>query len=159
MSKPTNKQTQTQTQTDAAAALRAELEALRAENAALKAQPKAVGSIKLGDKGTVNVYGLGRFPVSLYASQWRGLLAMANEIEAFLQRPDVVAATEAALVRKQAAKGSTGAVQAQRPVSAYTTAKDKFGRTVTVVAQPSLPAAQAVVDAHPGFPGTDEGSF
>jgi hypothetical protein len=52
----------------------AELEALRAENARLKAaaQVKAAArlTVKITDKGGVSVYGIGRFPVTLYPSQW-----------------------------------------------------------------------------------------
>ena len=41
-------------------------------------------TIKVSDKGGCSVYGLGRFPVTLYASQWRKLLGAAAEIETFL---------------------------------------------------------------------------
>ena len=51
--------------------LMAELAKLQAENTELKAhQPKAPGiTIKLGEKKNVCIYGLGRFPISLYKSQ------------------------------------------------------------------------------------------
>ena len=61
-----------------------ELERLRAENARLK---KTVGkgvSLKISEKGGVSVYGLGRFPVTLYKEQWVKLLEMADEIRAFI---------------------------------------------------------------------------
>lgn len=64
-----------------------ELEMLRAENAALKAAkpaPRAL-SMKLTDKGGVSVYGLGRFPVTLYPEQWQRLLGISHDIEAFLE--------------------------------------------------------------------------
>ena len=63
--------------------LQAELERLRAENEALK-QTKRTGavSMKVSEKGAVSVYGLGRFPVTLYKEQWRRILGMAPEIEA-----------------------------------------------------------------------------
>ncbi len=46
------------------------------------------GGIKIGVKGGVSVYGVGRFPVTLYASQWTALLAKADEIRAFLKAND-----------------------------------------------------------------------
>jgi hypothetical protein len=65
-----------------------ELLALRAENEALKAKmnaPKANGlGIKVSAKGGVSVYGLGRFPITLYSSQWTTLLAKSEEIKAFI---------------------------------------------------------------------------
>ncbi|HWE52936.1 MAG TPA: hypothetical protein VG273_24305 [Bryobacteraceae bacterium] len=63
-----------------------ELERLRAENEALK-QTKRGGpvSMKVSEKGAVSVYGLGRFPVTLYQEQWTKLLAMASEITAFIE--------------------------------------------------------------------------
>jgi hypothetical protein len=69
------------------AALKAELERLRAENARLKAQPARKHTIKISEKGCVSVYGFGRFPVSLYKSQWDALLeaGMVKGIQDFLK--------------------------------------------------------------------------
>jgi hypothetical protein len=55
----------------------AELARLRAENEALKAKVAAKSTIKakVSDKGAMSVYGLGRFPVTLYRSQWDRLLS------------------------------------------------------------------------------------
>ena len=66
--------------------LQAELERLRAENEALK-QGKRSGSVmlKVSEMGAVSVYGLGRFPVTLYQEQWLKLLAMADEIKNFIE--------------------------------------------------------------------------
>ena len=67
--------------------LKGELERLRAENERLK-QEKQVGrptSLKVSEKGGVSVYGLGRFPVTLYKEQWTKLLGMADEIRAFIK--------------------------------------------------------------------------
>ncbi|NBT05613.1 MAG: hypothetical protein EBS54_02270 [Betaproteobacteria bacterium] len=50
--------------------LRAELERLRKENQALKQAPQARVTMKVSDKGGLSVYGLGRFPVTLYKEQW-----------------------------------------------------------------------------------------
>ena len=62
----------------------AELERLRAENAALKARSGG-GALRVSAKGGVSVYGLGRFPVTLYQEQWQRLLAMADDIRAFIR--------------------------------------------------------------------------
>lgn len=40
---------------------------------------------KVGEKGGVSVYGLGRFPVTLYYEQWSRLLAAANDIKQFME--------------------------------------------------------------------------
>ncbi len=65
--------------------LKAELERLRAENAALKARGGRGISMKVSDKGAVSVYGLGRFPVTLYQEQWLKLLEVADDIRAFIR--------------------------------------------------------------------------
>lgn len=65
--------------------LKAELERLKAENAALKARGARGVSMKVSEKGGVSVYGLGRFPVTLYLEQWTRLLDMADEIRAFIR--------------------------------------------------------------------------
>jgi len=66
---------------------RSELERLRAENAALKASSARRGgvSFKVSEKGGVSVYGLGRFPVTLYKEQWLKLLELADDIRAFVK--------------------------------------------------------------------------
>jgi len=61
-----------------------ELERLKAENAALKARGSRAVSLKVSEKGGVSVYGLGRFPVTLYKEQWAKLLEVAGEIRAFI---------------------------------------------------------------------------
>ena len=64
--------------------LKAELERLKAENERLKTQ-RGRTSLKVSEKGGVSVYGLGRFPVTLYKEQWGRLLDMAEEIRAFIK--------------------------------------------------------------------------
>ena len=70
------------------AELKAELERLKAENATLKARGSKGVSMKVSEKGGVSVYGLGRFPVTLYKEQWTRLLSHAEEIKKFLQEND-----------------------------------------------------------------------
>jgi len=62
----------------------AELERLRAENEALKGRAAKRETLKVSTKGGVSVYGLGRFPVTLYKEQWEKLLGMADDIRAFI---------------------------------------------------------------------------
>jgi hypothetical protein len=65
--------------------LRAEIERLRAENESLKRPERGKLSLKVSEKGAVSVYGMGRFPVTLYKEQWLKLLAIADEIKAFIE--------------------------------------------------------------------------
>jgi len=65
--------------------LRAELERVKAENQALRARRDQRVSMKVSEKGGVSVYGLGRFPVTLYQEQWLKLLDMADDIRAFIK--------------------------------------------------------------------------
>jgi hypothetical protein len=65
--------------------VQAELARLRAENEALKHKRNTAVSMKVSEKGGVSVYGLGRFPVTLYQEQWTKLLAMADEIKKFIE--------------------------------------------------------------------------
>ena len=64
--------------------LKAELERLRKENAALKRGASSGIRLKVSEKGALSVYGMGRFPVTLYKEQWLRLLDMAPEIRAFI---------------------------------------------------------------------------
>jgi hypothetical protein len=64
--------------------LKAELERLRQENEALKKGATRSVSIKVSEKGGVSVYGLGRFPITLYQEQWLKLLDMSEELRAFI---------------------------------------------------------------------------
>ena len=74
---------------------KAELERLRSENAALKQGAASGVRMKVSEKGGVSVYGLGRFPVTLYKEQWLKLLDMSADIRAF------IIANEAQLKTKQ----------------------------------------------------------
>jgi hypothetical protein len=75
--------------------LKAELERLRSENAALKKGATAGIRMKVSEKGAVSIYGMGRFPVTLYKEQWLKLLDMSDEIRGF------IAANEAKLKAKE----------------------------------------------------------
>jgi hypothetical protein len=63
---------------------KAELDRLRKENEALKKGPSSSVPMKVSEKGAVSVYGMGRFPVTLYKEQWLKLLDMSDEIRAFI---------------------------------------------------------------------------
>lgn len=77
--------------------LKAELERLKKENESLKTAAKAKGqfSMKVSEKGGVSVYGLGRFPVTLYQEQWSKLLENAESIREFIK------ANEGSLKKKE----------------------------------------------------------
>jgi hypothetical protein len=65
---------------------------LEAENRTLREQmeQRKPGQLRLkvSEKGALSVYGLGRFPVTLYKEQWRRLLDFAEEMRAFLKEND-----------------------------------------------------------------------
>ena len=75
--------------------MKAELERLRNENAALKKGAASNLRMKVSEKGALSVYGMGRFPVTLYKEQWLKLLGMSDEIRAF------IAASEGQLKAKE----------------------------------------------------------
>ena len=63
------------------------IEELKAEIEKLKAQKVKTGdlSFKVSEKGAVSVYGLGRFPVTLYQEQWVRLLGVAEDLKSFIK--------------------------------------------------------------------------
>lgn len=65
--------------------MRQEMERLRAENEALKSRTSKGISMKVSEKGGLSVYGLGRFPVTLYKEQWVRLLDLSDDIKAFIK--------------------------------------------------------------------------
>lgn len=69
--------------------MKAELERLRNENAALKKGASTGIRMKVSEKGAVSIYGMGRFPVTLYKEQWLRLLGMADEICAFIDENEL----------------------------------------------------------------------
>jgi len=64
--------------------LKAELERLRNENASLKRGAATGIRMKVSEKDAVSIYGMGRFPVTLYKEQWLKLLDMSSEIRNFI---------------------------------------------------------------------------
>jgi hypothetical protein len=76
--------------------LRAELERLKAENERLKGQQTRGVTLKVSEKGGVSVYGMGRFPITLYKEQWIKLLDTADEIRAFIKANDAALKTKGA---------------------------------------------------------------
>jgi hypothetical protein len=95
-------------------AMMAEIARLKAENEALtKSKPESKPSIRVTDKGGISVYGIGRFPVTLYRKQWVKLLALADEIRA------VIEANTARLDASEAAHAATkAAAKPQAPTTA-----------------------------------------
>lgn len=77
-------------------ALQAEIERLKKENEALAAKKSSAHtlSVKASTKGAVSVYGLGRFPVTLYAEQWERLLANAEKVKGFIEENRETLATK-----------------------------------------------------------------
>lgn len=67
------------------AELLAQIAKLQAENAALKAKPVRSLSLKVTEKGGISLYGMGRFPVTLYRGQWERLIGASAEITAFIE--------------------------------------------------------------------------
>ena len=70
--------------------LKAQIEKLKAENEALKRTKPERGtlSMKVSEKGALSIYGMGRFPVTLYKEQWLKLLGIADEIKQFIEAND-----------------------------------------------------------------------
>lgn len=62
----------------------AEIAKLRDQNVALKQASQRRLTLKVSEKGAVSLYGLGKFPVTLYAEQWPRLLDHAVTIRQFI---------------------------------------------------------------------------
>jgi len=68
--------------------LLAQIERLKAENESLKKPARGQLSLKVSEKGALSVYGMGRFPVTLYREQWEKLLSMSDQIKEFIAQND-----------------------------------------------------------------------
>ena len=68
--------------------LQAELERLRAENEALKANEKKSLRLQVSQKGGVSLYGIRRFPITFYADEWDTLFGMTDDIRSFIAKHD-----------------------------------------------------------------------
>ena len=84
--------TVTKTQADTLAALQAQIaefqrrnQELEERNAALTKSSERRLSMKVSSKGGVSVYGLGRFPISLYRSQWEKVIGLVPQLQAFMK--------------------------------------------------------------------------
>lgn len=62
-----------------------EIERLKAENQRLQSRPQTGLSLKISEKGALSIYGMGRFPTTLYVEQWERVLAHAEDIKAFIK--------------------------------------------------------------------------
>lgn len=96
-------------------ALKAQLAEMQAQKAVLEGQAKALKdqlavagpsiSLKVGEKGGVSLYGMGRFPVTLYAEQWTQLLTVhAKTVLAFIESKPAGLKTKADKLAEKAAK-------------------------------------------------------
>jgi hypothetical protein len=74
--------------------LRAELERLRSENSALKKGAATGITMKVSEKGGLSVYGMGRFPITLYKEQWLKLMDMSDAMRTFIAENDSVLKTK-----------------------------------------------------------------
>ena len=68
--------------------MQAEIERLKAENENLKKPARGILALKVSEKGALSVYGMGRFPVTLYREQWEKLLGMSEQIREFIAQND-----------------------------------------------------------------------
>ena len=88
--------------------LKAELERLRQENAALKKGAASGIRMKVSEKGAVSIYGMGRFPVTLYKEQWLKLLDMSDDIRAFITANEAQLKTKHKINSVPAEKNNSG---------------------------------------------------
>lgn len=84
--------------------IKEELERLRAENERLKKRSSRGVTMKVSEKGGLSVYGLGRFPVTLYKEQWIRLLDMAEDIKTFIRENEGTLKSKDAVEREAAEK-------------------------------------------------------
>lgn len=63
-----------------------EMERLRAENESLRKHTQKKEGLRVSEKGAVSLYGIRRFPITFYADEWRRILGMREEIQAFIEQ-------------------------------------------------------------------------
>lgn len=76
-------------------AMAAEIARLKAENESLKSKTGG-GALrcKVSEKGALSIYGLGRFPVTLYKGQWLRLIAFIRQVEEFIKANEATLAVK-----------------------------------------------------------------
>ena len=74
--------------------IKAEVERLRNENASLKKGAATGITMKVSEKGGLSVYGMGRFPITLYKEQWLKLMDMSDAIRSFIAANDTTLKTK-----------------------------------------------------------------
>ena len=74
--------------------MKAELDRLRSENSALKKGAATGITMKVSEKGGLSVYGMGRFPITLYKEQWLKLMDMSDAMRAFISANDSLLKTK-----------------------------------------------------------------
>ena len=74
--------------------MKAELDRLRSENSALKKGDATGITMKVSEKGGLSVYGMGRFPITLYKEQWLKLMDMSDAMRAFISANDSLLKTK-----------------------------------------------------------------
>ena len=74
--------------------MKAELDRLRSENSALKKGAATGITMKVSEKGGLSVYGMGRFPITLYKEQWLKLMDMTDAMRAFISANDSLLKTK-----------------------------------------------------------------
>ena len=74
--------------------MKAELERLRSENSALEKGAATGITMKVSEKGGLSVYGMGRFPITLYKEQWLKLMDMSDSMRAFIETNDSLLKTK-----------------------------------------------------------------
>lgn len=75
--------------------MQAMLAKLQAENAALKAAKNGKLTLKVSEKGAISIYGMGKWPITMYRGQWERVFANADQINAFVQGNEAVLSVKA----------------------------------------------------------------
>lgn len=102
------------------AELQAQLAKLQAENEALKAKATEGVFLKVSDKGAVSLYGVQRFPVTLYGSQWETVLAMGPQIQSFIKANSSKLKTkEQAIAERDAERKANAKLEAAARVNSF----------------------------------------